>query len=115
MQEQRDDRTPGPRGAVLALGEEPQFHPGERVRVLTRMPVGHYRVPRYLRGKRGVVEAVIEPPAVDNEQEGFGRNAGDRRHYYRIALAMTELWPAYGGTGRDGLRIEVFETWLERI
>jgi len=27
---------------------------------------------------------------------------------------MTEVWPGYEGTPRDGLRIEVYETWLEK-
>ena len=102
-------------GVVFALGEMPIFAPGETVRILTRTPIGHYRVPTYLRGKTGMVEAVIEPAGLDNEQEGFGRNAGEKRHYYRIAIPMTEIWPDYDGSPRDGLRIEVFETWLERI
>ena len=72
-------------------------------------------VPIYLRGKTGAVEAVIEPAAIDYEKEGYGRNAGSKRHYYRIALPMTEIWPDYAGSPRDGLRVEVFETWLERI
>ena len=101
-------------GVVYATGEEPIFKPGDAIRVLERKPVGHYRVPTYLRGKKGVVELVIEPTAVDNEEEGFGRNAGSRRHYYRIALPMTEIWPNYVGSPNDGLHIEVFETWLER-
>jgi hypothetical protein len=100
---------------VFALGERPIFRPGDAVRVLTRSPIGHYRVPNYLRGKIGTVEAVIEPAAVDNEQEGYGRNAGAKRHYYRIAIPMTKIWPHYAGSPRDGLRIEVYETWLERI
>ena len=33
----------------------------------------------------------------------------------RSRSAMTEIWPDYVGCPRDGLRIEVFETWLERI
>ena len=101
-------------GAVPALGEDPIFRPGDKIRILERFPIGHYRVPIYLRGKSGSVEAVIEPTAVDNEEEGFGRNAGSKRHYYRIAIPMTEIWPDYGGSPRDGLRIEVFESWLER-
>jgi nitrile hydratase len=71
-------------------------------------------VPQYVRGKTGVVESVIEPPALNNEEEGFGRNAGMKRHYYRLAIPLTELWPGYGGSPNDGLRIEVFEHWLER-
>lgn len=98
---------------VLATGEASIFRPGDRVRVATRFPVGHYRVPLYLRGKTGVVETLVKP-AVDNEEEGFGRNAGMMRHYYRIAVPMTEIWPGYAGSPRDDLRIEVFETWLER-
>lgn len=102
-------------GVVSALGEMPVFQPGESVRVLDRSPIGHYRVPLYVRGKTGIVESVIDPAAVSNEEEGYGRNAGSKRHYYRIAFPMTALWPGYAGAGHDGLRIEIFETWLERI
>jgi nitrile hydratase subunit beta len=102
-------------GIVLASGEAPLFKPGEPVRVMTRAPVGHYRVPTYLRGKSGLVERVIEPAAIDNEEEAYGRNAGSKRHYYRIAVPMTSIWPYYAGSPGDSLRIEVFETWLERI
>jgi hypothetical protein len=101
-------------GVVLAMGEEPQFHEGDKIRVLSRSPIGHYRVPRYLRGKEAIIESVIELRAIDNEEEAYGRNAGCKRHYYRIAVLMTELWPNYAGSKNDGLRIEVYESWLER-
>jgi nitrile hydratase len=102
-------------GVVLATGEAPMFNVGDKVRVLSRWPVGHYRVPTYLRGKIARVEAVNERPWINNEEEGFGRNAGGLRHYYRLALAMNRVWPDYRGQPGDGLRIEVFETWLEGI
>jgi nitrile hydratase len=104
-----------PAPIVLATGETPLLRPGDRVRVDNRIPIGHYRVPTYLRGKTGTVETVIEPRGLDNEEEGFGRNAGDKRHYYRVVLAMPDLWPDYPGSPNDTLHIEVFETWLERI
>jgi nitrile hydratase subunit beta len=104
-----------PSAIVYAQGERPVFAPGERVRILTRSPIGHYRVPTYLRGKTGVVDAVITPAAVDNEEEGFGRNAGSKRHYYRIAVKLKEIWSGRPETRDDRLYIEVFETWLERI
>ena len=103
------------RGVVKSPGEEPLFAAGERVRISVRYPVGHYRVPRYIRGKTAVIEAIIEPRAIDNEEEGFGLNAGTRRHYYRVAIPLSDLWPAYIGSPSDGLRIEVYETWLEHI
>ena len=98
---------------VHAEGEEPLFKPGDQVKISARYPMGHYRVPNYIRGKRGRVESVIEPRAVNNEDEGFGRNAGLKRYYYRIVFPLTELWPGYSGPKTDELRIEVFETWLE--
>jgi hypothetical protein len=102
-------------GVVPALGEVPLFRPGDKIQVSDRSPIGHYRVPTYLRGKQGSIEKVIEPALVDNEEEGYGRNAGSRRHYYRISFAMMELWQDYAGSPYDGLRIEMFESWLERI
>ena len=39
-------------GIVPAADEEPIFRPGSR-QGATRSPVGHYRVPLYLRGKTG--------------------------------------------------------------
>jgi nitrile hydratase len=104
-----------PARIVKALGEEPAFQVGDRVRVSVRYPVGHYRVPVYMRGKRGMVEMILEPAAVNNEEEGFGCNAGSKRHYYRVGVPLTELWPGYGGSAQDRLVIEIFETWLERI
>ena len=99
---------------VKAEGAEPLFKTGDEIKISMRFPIGHFRTPNYIRGKRGLIEAVIEPPAINNEDEGFGRNAGVKRHYYRIAIPLSELWPGYAGSGNDGLRIEVFETWLER-
>jgi nitrile hydratase len=99
---------------VKATGEEPIFRAGDSVRISMRFPIGHFRVPNYIRGKRGIVETVIEPAAVNNEEEGYGRNAGKKRHYYRIAIPLSEVWDGYTGSMNDNLRIEVFETWLER-
>ncbi|HVY71645.1 MAG TPA: SH3-like domain-containing protein [Verrucomicrobiae bacterium] len=99
---------------VKATGEDPLFKAGDAVKVAVRYPVGHYRVPHFIRGKRGLVEMVI-PPGVNNEEEGFGRNAGLKGHYYRVAIPLRELWADYGGPDQDGLRIEIYETWLERI
>lgn len=113
------DRSRKPAEALLdvifALAEESSFRPGDRIRILSRSPPGHYRMPFYLRGKRGTVEAMIESAAVDNEEEGDERNAGSKLRDYRTAIPMTEIWPDYVGSPRDGLRVEIFETWLARI
>jgi nitrile hydratase len=107
-------REPSTPRIVRAEGEQSLFAQGDRVRITVRFPVGHYRVPSYLRGRTGSVEKVIEPAGIDNEEEGFGRNAGTKRHYYRVAIPLSELWPGYAGSYRDALHVEIFETWLER-
>ncbi|WP_223217417.1 SH3-like domain-containing protein [Rhizobium cauense] len=102
-------------GIVPAQGEVPIFHEGDDVAIATRSPIGHYRMPTYLRGKHGKIEAIMPEMAVDNEEEGYGRNAGSKGHYYRVAIPMTEIWPDYVGSPNDGLRIEIFENWLEKL
>ena len=115
MRDRSSESADAVAGIVLAWGEQPIFRPGDPIRIRNRSPIGHYRVPTYLRGKTGVVESIIEPAGIDNEEEGYGRNAGAKRHYYRIAIPMTAIWLEYAGSPRDGLRIEVFENWIERI
>jgi hypothetical protein len=58
-------------------------------------------VSNHVRSKRGSSEVVFEPVAVNNEQEGFGRSAGVKRHYYRIAIPLSELWSNYVGRQND--------------
>ena len=109
-----DHTTHSGTGVVSAEGEIPIFSAGDHIVITKRFPIGHFRVPNFIRGKSGVVEMVIPRPGIDNEEEGFGRNAGNKRHYYRVAIPMTELWPDYSGSAQDGLRIEVYESWLKR-
>ena len=99
---------------VKSFGDQPAYEAGDSVKISIRYPVAHYRVPRYIRGKQAVIESFIGRALVNNEEEGFGRNAGSLGYYYRVVIALNELWPGYAGSPRDNLRIEVFETWLER-
>ncbi|AYG62108.1 nitrile hydratase subunit beta (plasmid) [Rhizobium jaguaris] len=61
-------------GIAPAFGELPIFAVGQSVKVSDRAPVAHYRAPAYLRGKTAVVEAIMEPKAVNNEEEAFVEN-----------------------------------------
>lgn len=99
---------------VLAQNEAPIFQVGDKVAIDVRFPIGHYRVPLYVRGKSGTVTKIIERTAVNNEEEAFGRNAGSKLHYYRLSIPMQDLWPDYRGSLSDSLNIEIFETWLRK-
>lgn len=107
---------PPPLPAPLpALHERPAFAVGDRVRISTRAPIGHYRVPIYVRGREARITQIIEPALIDNEEEGYGRNAGGLRgRYYRVDIPLSRLWNGYPAAPGDALRIEIFETWLER-
>jgi hypothetical protein len=77
-------------GIVPATGEMPIFGTGDRVGVMIREPVGHFRVPAHLGGKVGVVEAVTGPAAIDNEEEvveAFGANMGGKLTYDERRIA----------------------------
>jgi len=86
------------------------FKPGDRVRTRNIHPVGHTRLPRYARGKTGVVEQVrgchVYP---DTVAAGEGENP---QWLYTVVFDGRELW----GDDSDPsltVSIEAFEPYLE--
>jgi hypothetical protein len=113
--EPRMNATSGYSRAIASLlGEGPLFQAGDRIRISPRSPAGGSHMPFYLRGKRGTIEALVDPAAGGSAFRRGGRSAGPRSRSYRLAIPMTEIWPDYVGSPRDGLRIEVSEPWLVR-
>jgi len=109
--------TAGGVGAVLARGsvERPppaaaRFGPGERVRAKNLHPPTHTRLPRYARGRWGLIEAVrgchVFPDAV-------ATGAGEQPQWlYTVVFSGRELW------GEDAdpaatVSIDAFEPYLE--
>jgi nitrile hydratase len=90
----------------------PQYQVGTTVRVSVRYPIGHYRVPYYMRGKEVRITRLLGR-YVNPEEEAFGRNAGSKIWSYKISIPQKELWPDYQGAATDTLHIEIFEPWLE--
>jgi nitrile hydratase len=91
-----------------------RFKEGDRVQVSVKSPIGHYRVPTYIRGKNGVVSKNLGR-FINPEEEAFGKNAGNKLWYYLVSFLQKELWPDYAGASDDVLEIEIFENWLEII
>jgi hypothetical protein len=87
---------------------------GDLVNVSVRFPVGHYRVPMYMRGKRVEIIRILGL-YVNPEEEAFGRNAGNKMWCYMIRIPQNNLWSAYSGEEGDVLEVEIFESWLEEI
>ncbi len=76
--------------ARVAEAIPPQFKSGDRVIVRNINPVGHTRVPRYVRGRHGVIardHGVFIFP--DSHALGQGNNP---QHVYSVCFTAQELW-----------------------
>lgn len=100
-----------PSSYVRAAAAAAAFRPGDRVRALNLNPTGHTRLPRYVRGRVGVVErhhgAHVLP---DSNAHGRGE---DPRHLYTVSFAARELWGP-DAPARDSVRLDLWEPYLER-
>jgi nitrile hydratase beta subunit len=88
----------------------PAFHAGDRVRARNMNPVGHTRLPRYARGKIGVVfldHGVYTFPDTNSRYEGE-----HRQHVYSVRFASRELWGDQSSP-RDTVHLDLFEDYLE--
>ncbi|WP_296599552.1 nitrile hydratase subunit beta [Phenylobacterium sp.] len=100
----------GPYSYVREAGSA-AFAVGDRVRARNLHPVGHTRLPRYVRGHVGVIEhchgAHVFP---DSHAHGRGE---DPHHLYTVRFEAQELWGP-GASPRDSVRLDLWEPYLER-
>jgi nitrile hydratase subunit beta len=83
----------------------PRFKPGDRIVTRNLNPVGHTRLPRYARGKPGVIARDLGAFTFpDTNAHGAGRN---RQHAYSVRFDARDLW------GRQGKRERVFADFWE--
>jgi hypothetical protein len=97
--------------ARIAENVEPRFRVGDQVMMKNINPAGHTRMPRYIRGKRGVVECdygVFAFP--DTHAHGKGAKP---QHCYSVRFSSRELWGPEASE-RDSLRVDVFDDYMDR-
>lgn len=93
-----------------AVAQPPRFAVGDHVRTRTMHPTGHTRLPRYARGKAGVVERVHGAHVLpDANAHGAGESP---QWLYAVRLDGRELW---GDDAAPGLSvaIDAWEGYLE--
>jgi nitrile hydratase beta subunit len=87
------------------------FAVGDRVRARNLNPIGHTRLPRYVRGRIGVIAgshgAHVLP---DSNAHGLGE---DPRHLYSVRFSARELWGPEAQEG-DSVSLDLWEPYLER-
>ena len=88
----------------------PRFKPGDRVRTRNLHPRGHTRLPRYVRGREGVIERLhgvhVFP---DSNAHGLGEAP---RPLYLVRFAARELWGP-DAPGGDSVSLDLWEPYLE--
>lgn len=88
----------------------PRFAVGDAVVTRNQHPTGHTRLPRYVRGKRGVIHLVQGPEVfADTNAHGLGE---DPQVVYSVRFEARELW---GDAAEPGgtLNIDLWESYLE--
>ena len=92
----------------------PRFKAGQCVRARNINPVGHTRLPRYVRGHRGTI---VADHGVFNFQDtdAEGYTLPDRpQHVYTVGFTARELW-GETANARDTVHAELWEDYLERV
>jgi nitrile hydratase beta subunit len=88
----------------------PKFQVGQRVRARNMHPLGHTRLPRYVRGRLGVIERDHGVQAFpDTNVYGRGQKP---QHVYSVRFAARELWGEQASP-RDAIYIEMWDDYLE--
>jgi nitrile hydratase beta subunit len=98
----------GPASRDVAVA--PRFQIGQRVRARNVNPTGHTRLPRYARGKVGMIDrdhGVYVFP--DTNAHFLGEKP---QHVYSVRFASRELWGEQGSP-RDAVYIDLWDDYLE--
>jgi nitrile hydratase len=88
----------------------PRFSVGDAVVTRNVHPTGHTRLPRYARGKRGVVQLVYAPAVFpDTNAHGLGEHP---QVVYNVRFDGRELW-GESAEPRSTVSIDLWESYLE--
>jgi len=89
----------------------PRFKVGQRVRARNINPAGHTRLPRYARGKSGVI---VRDHGVFVFPDSNAAFAGEKpQHVYSVRFTARELWGP-DAAPRDCVHIDMWDDYLDR-
>ena len=97
------------RGSYVREGAAPIFGVGDRVRARNLNPPGHTRLPRYVRGRCGVIVS-LHGAHVFPDSHAHGRGE-DPRPLYTVRFAARELW-GETANARDSVCLDLWEPYL---
>jgi len=88
----------------------PRFKPGDRVVARNIHPTGHTRLPRYARGRHGVIDR-DHGVFVFADTNAMSRDKKPQ-HLYSVRFAARELW-GREASQRDGVYVNLWDDHLE--
>jgi len=98
------------RPATRKIRQKPRFAVGDKIVTRNLNPHGHTRMPRYTRGKRGVIVAHHGAHVFpDTNAHGLGENP---QHLYTVRIAMRELW-GNSAEPNESVLIDLWESYLD--
>jgi nitrile hydratase beta subunit len=90
----------------------PRFAINQPVRTLKINPTGHTRLPRYARGRIGLIDRVHGAHVFPDSNAHFrGENP---QHLYSVRFSARELW-GDAAAPRDAVYIDLWEDYLEPV
>ena len=90
----------------------PRFHVGQRVHARDINPVGHTRLPRYIRGRFGTVERMYGVQRLwDTDAKGLDVSKKPQP-VYSVRFTARELWGAQSNA-HDFVYVDMWEDYLE--
>ena len=92
--------------------EAPRFNTGQTVRTRNIHPKGHTRLPRYARGKQGVIERVHGAHVFPDSNAHFLGEAP--QHLYSVRIEARELWGEAAGN-REAVYLDLWDNYLDPI
>lgn len=96
--------------SLRAIDAAPRLAVGMRVRARNMHPSGHTRLPRYARGRSGVVSRLHGPHVFP---DAHAHGAGEQpQHLYQVRFEAAELWGA-AADGRSAVHLDLWESYLE--
>ncbi len=101
-----------PAGRAAPAVASPRFRPGDRVRAKNRHVKGHTRLPRYVRGRQGVVDRVRGVYGFP-DTNAHGRGAHPEP-VYSVCFEARELW-GDAAAEADSLYIDLWESYLDAV
>jgi nitrile hydratase len=100
------------RGFFREVATPPRFRVGEAVVARNLHPEGHTRLPRYARGRRGVVVR-RHPACVFPDTNAHGRGECPQ-HLYAVRFESRELFGA-DGEANASVTLDLFESYLDAV